>query len=100
MLKFWGHNWAKVGTIYSKIGGRGELRNSKNLPRWAAEFCKRHRGIWQNLPRKTVGPSDYIVSAVMVKTFKQCLDKFWFDQDVLYNCNADLNGIGNRSIIE
>jgi len=47
-----------------------------------------------------VGPSDYIVSAVMVKTFKQCLDKFWFDQDVLYNCNADLNGIGNRSIIE
>jgi len=56
MLKFWGHNWAKVGTVYSKMGGRSQPRNSKNLPRWAAEFGKRRCGIWQNLPRKTVGP--------------------------------------------
>ena len=27
------YNWAKVGTMYSKMGGRGEPRNSKNLPR-------------------------------------------------------------------
>jgi len=25
-------------------------------PRWAAEFCKLARGIWQNFPWKTVGP--------------------------------------------
>ena len=35
--------------------------------------------IWDNL-----SDYDYVVSAEMVKTFKQCLDKFWSDQDVLY----------------
>jgi len=25
------------------------------LPQWAAEFCELARGIWQNLPRKTMG---------------------------------------------
>jgi len=50
------YNWAKVGTVYSKMGGRGEPRNSKNLPQWDAEFGIRHHGIWQNLPRKTVSP--------------------------------------------
>ena len=34
-----------------------------------------------------------------VNTFKQRLDKFWIDQDVMYNYKADLHGIGNRSII-
>jgi len=48
---------AKVGTVYFKMGGRGQPRNSKNLPRWALEYCKRRRGTWQNLPRKTVGPT-------------------------------------------
>jgi len=27
------------------------------LPWWAAEFCELAYGIWQNLPRKTVGPT-------------------------------------------
>ena len=27
------YNWSKVGTVYSKMGGRGEPQNSKNLPR-------------------------------------------------------------------
>jgi len=27
------------------------------LAQWAAEFCEMACGIWQNLPRKTVGPS-------------------------------------------
>ena len=40
--------------LYCKMG------DSKNLPRWAAEFGKRRRGIWQNLPRKTVGPIHHI----------------------------------------
>jgi len=34
-----------------------------------------------------------------VNTFKWRLDKFWSDQDVLYNYKADLHGIGNRSTI-
>jgi len=28
-----GHKWAKVGTVYSKMSGRGEPWNSKNLSR-------------------------------------------------------------------
>jgi len=39
------------------MGGRGKPRNSKNLPRWAAECGKRRRIIWQNLQQKTVGPT-------------------------------------------
>jgi len=31
------------------------------LPRWAAEFHELARRIWQNFPRKTVGPS-YMVN--------------------------------------
>jgi len=37
--------------------------------------------IWNSL-------SDYVVSAETVNTFKWCLDKFWSDQDVLYNYKA------------
>ena len=42
---------------------------------------------------------NYVVSVETVNTFKQRLDKFWIDQDVMYNYKADLHGIGNRSII-
>jgi len=35
-----------------------------------AEFCKRRRGIWQNLPRKTVGPR-YECYAVTVSLLYQ-----------------------------
>ena len=38
------YNWAKAGTMYSKIGGRGEPRNLAN---GAAEFSKICRGkLW------------------------------------------------------
>jgi len=40
-----------------------------------------------------------VVSAETVNTFKWRLDKFWSDQDVLYNYKADLHGIGSRSSI-
>jgi len=60
MLKLWGITGPKSAQMYCKMGGRGEPRNSKNLPRWAAEFGKWCRGIWQNLPRKTVGPINHV----------------------------------------
>jgi len=46
-------------TVYSKMGRCGKSRNSKNLnlPRWATQFGKWRCGIWQNLLRKTVGPT-------------------------------------------
>jgi len=34
-----------------------------------------------------------------ISTFKNRLDKFWSDQEVLYDYNADLHGIGNRSLL-
>jgi len=39
-----------------------------------------------------------VVSAETTNTFKNRLDKFWSDQDVLYDYKADLHGIGNRSV--
>jgi len=43
--------------------------------------------------------SNYVVSAKTVNTFKNRLDKFWSDQEVLYDYITDLQGIGNRSIV-
>jgi len=47
----------------------------------------------------SVSLPNHVVSAETVNTFKQRLDKFWIDRDVMYNYKADLHGIGNRSII-
>ena len=41
-----------------------------------------------------------VVSADTVNTFKHRLDKFWSNQDVVYNYTADLSGTRNRSIYE
>ena len=35
----------------------------------------------------------------MMMTFKNRLDKFWSDQEVLYDYKTYLQGIGNRSIV-
>jgi len=40
-----------------------------------------------------------VVSADTINTFKNRLDKFWSDQEVLCDYNADLHGIGNRSLL-
>jgi len=42
-----------------------------------------------------------LVFADTINTFKDRLDKFWSNLDVLYDYNlkADLHGIGNRGII-
>jgi len=43
--------------------------------------------------------SNHVISAETVKTFKNCLDTFWLDQEVLYDYKTDLHAIGNRSIV-
>jgi len=40
-----------------------------------------------------------VVSANTVNTFKNRLDKFWSDQELMYDYKADFTGIGNRSLI-
>jgi len=56
-------------------------------------FTNRVIPIWNSL-------SNHVVSADTVNCFKNRLDKFWSDQEVLYNNKADLHGTGNRSILE
>jgi len=55
-------------------------------------FTNRVIPIWNSL-------SNHVVSAETVNTFKNRLDKFWSDQEVLYDYKTDLHGIGNRSIV-
>ena len=55
-------------------------------------FTDRVITIWNSL-------SNRVVSADTINTFKDRLDKFWANQDVLYDYKSDLHGIGNRSVI-
>ena len=55
-------------------------------------FTNRVIPIWSSLSR--------VVSADTVICFKNRLDKFWSNQEVLYNHKADLHGTRNRSILE
>ena len=55
-------------------------------------FTVRIVNLWNSLPEN-------VVSANTVNTFKNRLDKFWSDQDLVYDYKADLTGIGNRSLI-
>jgi len=57
-----------------------------------SSFTNRVIPIWNSLP-------NHVVSADTINTFKNRLDKFWSDQEVLYDYNADLHGIGNRSFL-
>ena len=59
---------------------------------WENNFTNRVVPIWNSL-------SNHVVSADTVNTFKHRLDKFWLNQEVIYNYKADLVGTGNRSII-
>jgi len=38
-----------------------------------------------------------VVSANTTNTFKARLDKFWHNQDIVYDFRAQLQGIGSRS---
>jgi hypothetical protein len=53
------------------------------------EFVKT---LWNSL-------SELVVSSGSVNIFKCHLDNFLHDQDILYNWEAEVNGIGNRSVL-
>ena len=59
---------------------------------WKLSFTNRVIPIWNSLPNR-------VVSADSSNTLKNRLDKFWSDQEVLYDYNTDLHGIGNRSLL-
>jgi len=45
---------------------------------------------WNSLP-------NWVVSANTTNTFKAGLDKFWHNQDIIYNFRAQLQGTGSHS---
>jgi len=45
--------------------------------------------IWNSLP-------NWVVSDITTNTFKARLDKFWHNQDVVYDFKAQLQGTGSR----
>ena len=49
--------------------------------------------IWNSLP-------NHVVDVTTVNLFKARLDRFWVNQEVLYDFTADLTGIGDTSVYE
>ena len=48
--------------------------------------------MWNSLP-------DTVVMSETANQFKNRLDKFWCNQDLIYNYKAELTGIGNRNSV-
>jgi len=55
-------------------------------------FTNRIVNVWNSLP-------DTVVMSETVNQLKNRLDKFWSNQDIIYNYKAELTGVGNRSSI-
>jgi len=53
-------------------------------------ICPGVINVWHSLP-------DIAVDAEITNTFKARLDKFWRDEDMLYDYRAELTGVGSRS---
>ena len=53
-------------------------------------FTSRIVKVWNSL-------SSFVVSADSVNCFKNRLDKFWSNQDIIYDYQAEIHGTGNRS---
>jgi len=49
--------------------------------------------IWNSLP-------DSVISGNNVNTFKNRLDKFWANQELIFDYKSSLTGTGNRSFID
>ncbi|MFZ2538278.1 MAG: hypothetical protein WAX04_05210 [Oscillospiraceae bacterium] len=58
--------------------------------RWFLTFTNRIVDVWNGLPEE-------VVSANNVNIFKNRLDKFWINQELLYNWKSNIAGTGSRS---
>ena len=56
-------------------------------------FAVRVVNIWNSLP-------DTVISANNVNTFKNRLDKFWANQELIFDYKSSLTGTGNTSFID
>ena len=74
---------------------RSQLEITKNKTKYdLCKFCFANRivNIWNSLP-------SYVVSAKTVNCFKTRLDRFWLNQDIIYNFRSEIHGTGSRSEI-
>lgn len=53
-------------------------------------FLNRVTNLWNGLPES-------VASAPTINIFKNCLDRFWENQAIVYDWHADISGTGNRS---
>jgi len=56
-------------------------------------FAVRVVNIWNSLP-------DSVISANNANTFKNRLDKFWANQELIFDYKSSLTGTGNRSFVD
>jgi len=53
-------------------------------------FTNRVVNVWNSLP-------NYIVKSDTINQFKARLDKFWSNQEIVFNYKAEIEGTGSRS---
>jgi len=65
-----------------------------NLSCWHSDGVHvfQYSSIWNSLP-------EYVVHADTIDCFKNRLDKFWSNQELIYNFRAEIWGTGSRSEI-
>jgi len=71
------------------------LRLHKNRMRYdlrISVFTNRVVNMWNSLP-------NFVVHAESTDIFKKRLDKFWSNQEVIYNYHAEIQGTASRSVI-
>ena len=72
-----------------------DLRLQKNRARYDLRkifFTNRIVNMWNSLPND-------VVHAESTNTFKSRLDKFWSNQEIIYDYRAEIQGTGSRSEI-
>ena len=80
------------GTLFTTRGNN--LRLVKSYAKYDLRkyyFTNRIANIWNSLP-------NYVVLADSTAAFETRLDRFWVNQDVVYDYRAEITGTGNRSI--
>jgi len=69
-----------------------DLRLQKNPANSQIFFTNRIVNMWNSLPND-------VVHAESTDTFKSRLDKFWSNQEIIYDYRAEIQRTGSRSVI-